>query len=44
VTLSVASGGTIRNANTFTTFGVLNLDGGTVLASGGASAVSRLIR
>jgi autotransporter-associated beta strand protein len=38
VKLSAESGGTIRNASTFTTLGPLNLCGGTLLAVGGVNA------
>ena len=38
VTVTVESGGTVQNLNTFTTFGALNLQGGTLTASGGANA------
>lgn len=38
VTISVESGGTIRNAGTFTTLGALNLAGGTVVSAGGANS------
>ena len=38
VTVSVENGGTVRNANTFTTCGPLKLSGGSVISSGGANA------
>ncbi len=37
VTLAVKNGGTIKNNNTFTTFGSLSLEDGTVTSSGGAA-------
>jgi len=36
VTLAVKNGGTLKNNNTFTTFGRLDLEDGTVTSSGGA--------
>ena len=38
LTVSVGSGGTVRNQNAFTTFGPLNLANGTVISSGGANS------
>ena len=38
LTVTVENGGTVKNINTFTTLGPLNLSGGTLLSSGGANA------
>ena len=38
LTVTAENGGTVKNMNTFTTLGPLNLSGGTLLSSGGANA------